>query len=429
MESGSSLHHYTTDKDLCEAFAAGKLQERRIPTLDLPAPSGLHRLPFSKGSAGLETRPCILSLLYNVDIHQDRVGRPGLGLSRPFVAWSPCPSLIRARKVAGASSPNTQGWATLEADMSTPQVYVGIDVAQDSFDVALYDSSERWTAHNNASGIADTVARLEALAPTLVVMEATGGLEHGLARMLGAVEIPVAVVNPARIRAYAKALGRLAKTDRIDAEVIAHFAQAIKPAAQTHASADAQERKDLLSRRNQLVGMIAGEKNRLYRASPHIRPSITAHIAWMEEQVEQIDHDLDDKLSEDKEYKQRQQQLRTMKGVGPIVARALIVGLPELGHLSGKQIAALVGVVPFNRDSGKFSGKRFVSGGRSAVRTALYMAALVASRWNPDIKALYQRLLKAGKCKPVALTACMHKMLLILNAMARDGSYWQPKGA
>lgn len=313
--------------------------------------------------------------------------------------------------------------------MSTPQVYVGIDVAQDSFDVALYDSTERWTAQNNVSGIADTVTRLEELAPALVVMEATGGLEHGLARMLAAVQIPVAVVNPARIRAYAKALGRLAKTDRLDAEVIAHFAQAIRPAAQAQASADAQERKDLLARRVQLVGIMTGEKNRLHRASPHIQTSIKAHITWLQEQIDQIDDELEEKLSADKQYKQRQQQLRSLKGIGPKTARALIIGLPELGQLSGKQIGALVGVVPFNRDSGQFSGKRFVSGGRAAVRTAMYMAALVASRWNKDIKAMYQRLLKAGKCKPVALTACMHKMLIILNAMVRDGTFWEPKGA
>jgi transposase len=310
--------------------------------------------------------------------------------------------------------------------MSTESVYVGIDVAQDTFDVAVYDSSERWSAHNNVSGIAETVTRLEALKPTLVVLEATGGLERNLASMLAAVQIPVAILNPGRIRAYAKALGRLAKTDRIDAEVIAHFAQAIKPDPQVQPTADAQERKDLLARRNQLVGMMTAEKNRVYRASPPIQVQIKAHIAWMQEQIGQIDHDLDEKLAADKNYKQRQQLLCSAKGVGPVVARALIVGLPELGQLSGKKISALVGVVPFNRDSGKFSGKRFVSGGRPAVRTALFMAALVGTRWNPVIKELYDRLIKAGKCKMVALTACVHKLLLILNAMVRDGTFWQP---
>jgi len=310
--------------------------------------------------------------------------------------------------------------------MSTDKVYVGIDVAQDSFVVAVYDQPVHWTDQNNASGIAQTIARLEEIRPTLVVMEATGGLEHGLAQMLAAVEIPVAVVNPARIRSFAKAMGRLAKTDPIDAVVIAHFAQALKPSARIPALADAQERKDLLARRNQLMGMISAEKNRLHRASAPIRPTIKAHVEWMQEQIVQIDNELDKKLANDKDYQARAQQLRTVKGVGPVVARALYVGLPELGHLSGKQISALVGLAPINRDSGKFSGKRFVSGGRSAVRTALYMAALVGTRWNPVIKALYKHLLKAGKCKMVALTACMHKLLLILNAMVRDGTFWQP---
>ena len=308
--------------------------------------------------------------------------------------------------------------------MSTEHVYVGIDVAQETFDVAVYDSSERWTALNTASGIAETVTRLAALKPDLVVLEATGGLQRGLAAMLASVQIPVAVVNPARIRAYAKALGRLAKTDRIDAEVIASFAQAIKPPAQVQPSADAQECKELLARRNQMMGMITAEKNRLHRASPRIQTTIAAHIAWMQQQIKQLDHDLDEKLAADKTYKSREQQLRTVKGIGPVVARAVIIGLPELGHLSGKQISALVGVVPFNRDSGKFSGTRYVYGGRPAVRTALFIAAMVAARWNPAIKDLYDRLIKKGKCKMVALTACLHKLLLILNAMVRDGTFW-----
>jgi transposase len=323
--------------------------------------------------------------------------------------------------------PASQGWATWEeAEMSTEQVYVGIDVAQETFDVAVHDSSEHWTAQNNASGIAETVTRLEALKPALVVMEATGGLERGLAGMLAAVHIPVAVTNPARIRSHAKTIGRLAKTDRIDAEVIAHFAQAIKPAPQVQPSADAQERKDLLARRSQIIGMITAEKNRMYRASVPIQTQIKEHIVWMQQQVAQIDHDLDEKLATDKQYKQRQQQLCAVQGIGPVVSRALIIGLPELGHLPGKKISALVGVAPFNRDSGKFSGKRYVSGGRPAVRTALYMAALVGSRWNPVIKELHDRLIKAGKCKMVVMVACAHKLLLILNAMVRDGTLWQP---
>lgn len=313
--------------------------------------------------------------------------------------------------------------------MSTDCVYVGVDLAQDTFDVAVCGRSDHWTSDNTATGIAESVARLQELRPVLVVMESTGGLERGLARMLAAVQIPVAVVNPGRIRAFAKAAGRQAKTDRIDAEVIALYAKVMQPPAQIQPSADAQERKDLLARRNQIIGMISAEKNRLYRASPQVRTSITAHIEWMKQQVQQIDHDLDEKLAADKSYKPRERQLRSVKGIGPVVARALIIGLPELGRLPGKKISALVGVAPYNRDSGTFSGKRYVTGGRPAVRSALFVAALVAARWNPVIKDLYDRLMKRGKCKMVALTACVHKLLLILNAMVRDGTLWQPTTA
>jgi transposase len=309
--------------------------------------------------------------------------------------------------------------------VSTERVYVGIDMSQETFDGAVYNSEEHWTAENNASGIADTVVRLQALQAHLVVLESTGGLERRLVTALHAVGIAVAVVNPSRIRNYARALGRLAKTDRIDAEVIAHFAQGIKPKPQAPGSAEVQDLRDLLARRSQVMGMITAEKNRLCRATPPIRAKIDEHIAWMRQEVEQIDHEFDERLGPNKQYQQREAQLRTVPGVGKVVARAVIIGLPELGQLDRKRIASLVGVAPINRDSGKFSGKRFVSGGRAAVRTALYMAALVGTRCNPVIKALYDRLVKAGKPKLLALTACIHKLLVILNAMARDGSFWQ----
>ena len=312
--------------------------------------------------------------------------------------------------------------------MSTVPVYVGIDVAQETFDVAVHDG-EYWTDRNDASGIADTTARLQSLKPALVVLEATGGLERSLVRALDAVGIEPAVMNPSRIRAYAKALGHLAKTDKIDARVIAHFAQAIRPTPRARRSAGDQELKDLLARRGQLMGMITAEKNRLYRATPAIQVQIKDHIAWMEQQVAQIDRDLSDRMAAEQKLQQRQQQLCTVIGIGPYVSRTLIIDLPELGRLTGKQVAALVGVVPFNRDSGKFTGKRFVTGGRPVVRTALFIAAMVAKRWNPVIKALYDRLIKAGKCKKVAIVACAHKLLLIVNAMVRDGTFWQPVAA
>lgn len=309
--------------------------------------------------------------------------------------------------------------------MSTDKVYVGIDVAKKSFAVAVFDHPEHWTAGNDVTGIADTVARLQALEPTLIVMETTGGLERALAIALTAAGMTVAVVNPARTRAHANSLGRFAKTDPIDAEMIAHFAQAIKPVARPQPSGEDRELKDLLARRTQLIGILTAEKNRLSQAPEQVRTHITDHIAWLEQDIHQIDGELDEKLYAHKEYKQREAQLCTVPGVGKAVARSLIIGLPELGHLDRKKIAALVGVAPWNRDSGKLSGRRFVSGGRAAVRTTLYMAALVGARWNPVIKALYDRLIKAGKCKMVALTACIHKLLLILNAMARDGTFWQ----
>jgi transposase len=309
--------------------------------------------------------------------------------------------------------------------MSTEREYVGIDIAQQTFDGAIYGSTEHWTATNDASGIADTVVRLQALQSPFVVLESTGGLERRLVAALHAVGIAVAVVNPSRIRNYARALGRLAKTDRLDAEVIAHYAQGIKPKPQAPGAADFQDLKDLLARRSQIMGMITAEKNRLSRATVHIGAKIDEHIAWLQQEVEKIDHELDEKLEPNKQYQQLEKQLRTVPGIGKVVARAVIIGLPELGQIDRKQVAALVGVAPINRDSGKFSGKRFVAGGRATVRTALYMAVLVGRRWNPVVKAMYDRLLKAGKAKLVVLTACIHKLLVILNAMARDGSVWQ----
>lgn len=309
--------------------------------------------------------------------------------------------------------------------MSTDKVYVGIDVAKKSFAVALFDRPEHWTAGNDVAGIAETVARLQALQPTLVAMESTGGLERALAVALTAAGMAVAVVNPARTRNHARALGRLAKTDPIDAAVIAHFAQAIRPVPGHLASSEEQQLKELLARRSQIMADITTEKNRLSVASEPIQARIAAHIAWLQQEVHELDGELEQKLYAQKECKQREAQLCTVPGVGKTIARALIIGLPELGHLDRKKIAALVGVAPWNHDSGKFSGKRYVSGGRPAVRSALYMGALVGTRHNPVIKALYVRLIKAGKCKMVALTACIHKLLLILNAMARDGSFWQ----
>ena len=309
--------------------------------------------------------------------------------------------------------------------MSTEQVYVGIDMAQDKFDGAVHGTQEKWTASNDGAGIAETVQRLTVLHPTLVVMEATGGLERSLVRALDAVAIPTEVVNPSKIRAFAKAIGQLAKTDALDAQVIAHYAAVIQPAPRPRPTVAAEELKALIKRRQQMVEMITAEKNRLSRALPAVRSHIQQHIAWLQEERDGLDHELDTLLKTDAHWKARERQLRTVKGVGPVIARTLIADLPELGQLNRKKIATLVGLAPLNRDSGTHRGIRTVWGGRAVVRAALYMGTLSATRYNPVIKAFYDRLLKLGKCKKAALTACAHKLLIILNAMVRDGTFWQ----
>jgi transposase len=306
-------------------------------------------------------------------------------------------------------------------------LFVGLDVAQDKIDAAVHGRTESWTVTYDASGIATLVEQLSTLDPTLVVVEATGSLERRLVVALDAVGLPVAVVNPAQIRAFAKASGQLAKTDRLDAYVIAHFAEAMKPVPRPRPNRDAQELKDLLARRRQVVEMLTAEKNRLRRSVAPVRDLVQQHIDYLEQQLGGIEKALDDRLQGNADWQAKVQLLCSAPAIGPATANTLIVELPELGHLNRKQIAALVGLAPFNRDSGRLRGRRGIWGGRSVVRTALYMAALVATRFNPVVRAFYDRLLKAGKVKMVALTACAHKLLTVLNAMVRDGTYWQPE--
>lgn len=309
--------------------------------------------------------------------------------------------------------------------MSTQTRYVGIDVAKETFAVAVHDTSMAWTGSNTASGIAETLDRLIELGPVLVVLEATGGCERALVLALDAGGLPTCVVNPCRTRAFAKAIGRLAKTDAVDAQVIAQYAAAIRPTPLPRPSAEAEEAKALIVRRRQLVDMRTQEKNRLQQALPGLVPSITALIQVLDEQIAQIDQTLDNTMGTNRAWVQRENQLRSVPGVGRVIAQTLIVALPELGQLNRKQIAALVGVAPMNRDSGRHSGKRTTWGGRSDVRAVLHMGAMTAIRWNPVLKAFYERLIKVGKIKMVALTACIHKLLIILNAMVRDGTLWQ----
>jgi transposase len=295
--------------------------------------------------------------------------------------------------------------------------YVGIDVAKDRLDIAVRPTGDIWSVTNDAPGITDTVQRLARLHPKLVVLEATGGLQMPAAAALAAAGLPLAMVNPRQVRDFARATGRLAKTDRLDAQVLAHFAQAVGPAPHPLPDAQAQELTALLTRRHQVIEMLTAEKNRL---------RVQEHIRWLEQELGGLDGDLDRTIRESPLWREKDNLLRSVPGIGPVVSITLLAELPELGTLSRHQIAALVGVAPLNRDSGHFRGKRMVWGGRARVRAALYMAALVATRYNPTIKAFYQRLCGAGKAKKVALTACMRKLLIILNSMVKHQKPWAP---
>lgn len=306
--------------------------------------------------------------------------------------------------------------------------FVGIDVSKNALDVATSDGLD-WQVRNDEGGIAGLTARLRALRAGLVVLEATGGLEIPVAAAMAAADIPVVVVNPRQIRDFARSTGLLAKTDRLDARVMVRFAEAVKPDPRPLADAETRELNALLARRRQVAEMLVMEENRLKQALPSLRPVIQAHIDWLRGQRKQLDTQLDEAIRQSPLWRAQDNLFQSMRGVGPILARSLIAEFPELGKVSGKAASALAGVAPFNRDSGLLRGKRTIWGGRASLRSALYMAALAATRWNLDIKTFYQRLLAKGKAKKVALVACMRKMLVILNAMAKSGKPWQPASA
>jgi len=285
---------------------------------------------------------------------------------------------------------------------------------------------KRWVFSNNDAGIEQAVALLCKLRPALVVVEATGGIELPMVTELMLTGIPLVVINPRQVRDFAKATGILAKTDALDARVLAHFAFAVRPALRPLPDAQAQEFSAVLSRRRQLQDMLTMEKNRIRSACKVLRPGIQAHIEWLTEELARIDGDLGRWVRKSPVWRERDNLLRSVKGVGPVVSTTLLADLPELGTLNRKQIAALVGVAPLNRDSGTLRGRRTVWGGRAPVRAALYMATLVAIRHNPTISSFYQRLRAAGKLKKVALVACMHKLLIILNAMIKHLTPWCP---
>jgi transposase len=313
--------------------------------------------------------------------------------------------------------------------MKTEPVYVGIDVAKASLEVAVHQSADRWTVEYTDPAVATLVARLSALTPSLIVLEATGGLEVPLVGVLAAGGLPVVVVNPRQVRDFAKATGRLAKTDTLDAAVLAHFAAAVRPPVRPLPDAATQGLAALVTRRRQLVDMLTAERNRLSCAPKVLHQELQAHIRWLERRITGVDADLDQAVRTSPVWRAQEDLLRSAPGVGPVVARTLLAQLPELGTLSHKTTAALVGVAPLNRDSGRFRGRRQVWGGRAAVRAVLYMGTLAAVRCNPVLRAFYLRLRAAGKLPKVALTACMHKLLTILNAMMKHQQRWDPNYA
>jgi transposase len=308
----------------------------------------------------------------------------------------------------------------------TAPTFVGIDVAKDRLDVHLRPSDETLALSRDGAGLQALVERLTALTPALVVLEATGGFEVAVAGALAAAGLPLVVVNPRQIRDFARATGRLAKTDRLDAEAIARFAEAVRPAPRPLPSAAAQALGELVARRRQLVEMITSEgQRRRQTRDPRLQRRLEAHLTWLQNELSALETDLDDAVRGTPAWRATEDLLASVPGVGKTSARTLIAELPELGSLDRRKIAALVGVAPINRDSGTFRGRRMVMGGRASVRTALYMPTLTAIRHNPALQAFYQRLIARGRPAKVAITACMRKLLVILNAILRDQTPWQ----
>ena len=309
--------------------------------------------------------------------------------------------------------------------MEQEGIYVGIDVAKAQVDVAVRPTGQRWVVSFDETGVGELVSQMEDLSPALVLLEASGGLELPLVAALAAAALPVVVVNPRQVRDFARATGTLAKTDALDAAVLAHFAEAVRPPVRPLRDAETQALNALAARRHQVMIMLVSEKNRLSSATIAVRPRIEAHIAWLERELDDLDEGLWQTLRQSPVWREKEDLLRAVPGVGEQLSLTLLAYLPELGTLDRRKIAALVGVAPFNRDSGTLRGKRTVWGGRARIRAVLYMGALVASRHNPVIRDFYQRLLAAGKPKKLALIACMRKLLVILNSMLKHGSPWR----
>jgi transposase len=309
--------------------------------------------------------------------------------------------------------------------MTEEAVYVGVDVAKNILDLAVNNSRETRQFRNDHEGITGAAHYIAGLKPAKIILEATGRYEIPLAAELQSNRLPVVIVNPRQVRDFARATGVLAKTDRIDARILALFGMQVKPEVRFLPDQKAREMSSLLARRRQLIEMLTAENNRLLQAVISIRPGIEIHIKWLKEAISAIDDDLDRQIRSSPSWLEKDHLLKSVPGVGKVVSTTLLIELPELGTLNRRKIAALVGVAPLNRDSGTLRGKRTVWGGRAKLRSVLYMAALVGVRCNPVVAAFYERLLKAGKAKKVALVACMRKLLTILNAMIRSKTAWR----
>ena len=310
--------------------------------------------------------------------------------------------------------------------MSEGKEYVGIDVSKTRLDMVTRSTKEFRSFSSGDRGMADAAAWLKAQSPALIVMEATGGLEVPIQAALQAASLPVAVVNPRHVRNFAKATGKLAKTDKIDAGVLAHYAAAIQPEPHPLPAQEARELHAVATRRQQIVAMLAEERNRLGSApTEEVRRRISGHLEWLKRELTDINKDLERRIKANPVWSEKVKIMDSAPGVGTVLSVTLLVGLPELGTINRKHVSALVGVAPFNCDSGKHQGERHIRGGRRQIRGPLYMAAIAAARWNPAIRPFYERLLAAGKERKVALTACMRKLLSILNAMLKHNTYWR----
>jgi transposase len=307
--------------------------------------------------------------------------------------------------------------------MGTPN-YVGIDVAKDSMEVTIHEGKESWSFSNDECGLTKLMTKMKRLSPVLIVMEATGGYEVAIAAELHSKGFPVAIVNPRHIRDFARSVGILAKTDVLDAKVIARYAAKVQPTSRSLPTEETRQLGGIMMRRRQIVAMRTAERNRLHQADPAVKQRIKAHIAWLEQELNDINKELKQMIESNPEWKEKNDIIQSVPGVGPNLAITILSDFTELGRLNRKQTAALSGVAPFNRDSGTMRGKRCIWGGRGVVRTAAYMSTLSAIRFNPLLKSFYERLVKAGKLRKVAMVACMRKLLCILNTMLKNRTTW-----